>query len=62
MVRDPVCGMDIEEKKAAARVSHEGKTYYFCAVACREVFTRTPARYVAIERPRFEKRATKGAA
>lgn len=53
MARDPVCGMELQEKKAAARATHEGKTYYFCAAACREAFTKAPERYAmkpALER------------
>ena len=47
MVRDPVCGMEIEEKKAAAKATHEGKTYYFCAAACWDAFTKGRRRYLS---------------
>jgi Cu+-exporting ATPase len=36
MVKDPVCGMDIEEKDAAGTSAYEGRTYYFCATSCKE--------------------------
>lgn len=55
--KDPVCGMEVEEQKAAARAAHKGKTYYFCASACRETFVKAPEKYVAAE-----KAAKKGAA
>jgi YHS domain-containing protein len=42
--------MDVEEKKAAAKVAYQGKTYYFCAVACRETFAKAPERYVIAEK------------
>jgi YHS domain-containing protein len=43
---DPVCGMAVEEKKAAATVAHNGKTYYFCATACQTTFQKAPEKYV----------------
>lgn len=46
MARDPVCGMTVDEKKAAATVTHEGKTYYFCASACRDTFVKNPTLYM----------------
>jgi YHS domain-containing protein len=45
---DPVCGMQVDEKRAAAagRVrEHAGHKYYFCADACRQAFEKNPARY-----------------
>lgn len=44
--KDPVCGMDVDEKKAAATITHDGKTYYFCAPACKTTFQKAPERYV----------------
>lgn len=46
MAKDPVCGMQVDEAKAAARVEHMGVTYYFCSQGCHQAFTRQPARYV----------------
>ena len=45
MSRDPVCGMTIEEKKAAATASYEGRTYHFCSVACKSKFEKEPRKY-----------------
>ncbi len=42
MAKDPVCGMMVEEQKAAAISSYEGQTYYFCAKVCKETFDRDP--------------------
>lgn len=39
---DPVCGMTVEPSEAAAAWDHEGKTYYFCSVACFERFRSDP--------------------
>ena len=45
-VKDPVCGMEIDAKKAAARATYKGKTYYFCSVSEKEQFEKDPAKYV----------------
>ncbi len=34
LVKDPVCGMMIDPKKAAGTVSSGGQTYYFCSAVC----------------------------
>ncbi len=47
LVRDPVCGMDIDPTTAAASMEHKGKTYYFCSQACHEKFMDDPKRYAA---------------
>jgi YHS domain-containing protein/positive regulator of sigma E activity len=44
---DPVCGMEVEPKKAAAKIDYEGKTYFFCNAGCLEAFIREPTRYLA---------------
>lgn len=46
MAKDPVCGMTVEEKKVTATAVHQGTTYYFCAVACKDKFVRNPQQYV----------------
>jgi len=38
IVRDPVCGMEFPQERAAATYEHEGVTYYFCSENCKEVF------------------------
>ena len=45
MVRDPVCGMMIEEAAAAPTSRHNGRTIYFCAVSCKEKFDVNPEKY-----------------
>ena len=45
--KDPVCGMAVDEKKAAATATHEGKTHYFCAAGCKDKFVKNPKQYVA---------------
>jgi Cu+-exporting ATPase len=46
MERDPVCGMNVDAGKAAARVEYGGKTYYFCAPGCAKRFQHAPEKYV----------------
>ncbi|MBI2933966.1 MAG: YHS domain-containing protein [Chloroflexi bacterium] len=45
MAKDPVCGMDVDEKKPAATSNYQGKTYYFCAKACKIAFDKAPDKY-----------------
>ena len=47
MAKDPVCGMNVDEKKAAGTVSHKGKAYYFCSANCKAQFEKNPETYVA---------------
>lgn len=47
MAKDPVCGMQVDEKSAAARTEYEGKTYFFCSEGCRERFGQNPPKFVA---------------
>ena len=46
MAKDPVCGMSVDEKKAAATTTHDGKTYCFCATACKNKFVKNPKQYL----------------
>jgi Cu+-exporting ATPase len=46
VVRDPVCGMDIETAAAAGHAEHAGQTYYFCGSKCKEKFDNNPAQYL----------------
>ena len=46
MAVDPVCKMNVDEKKAAATYEYKGKTYYFCAVGCKESFSKNPEKYL----------------
>jgi YHS domain-containing protein len=47
MAKDPVCGMEVDEKKAAATFAYQGKTYFFCASSCKATFVKAPEKYVA---------------
>ena len=47
MARDPVCGMDVDPKKAAAQSNHKGQRFYFCAVGCKQSFDANPEKYLS---------------
>ncbi|MBI5462359.1 MAG: heavy metal translocating P-type ATPase, partial [Gammaproteobacteria bacterium] len=46
MAHDPVCGMSVDEQRAAATVRHQGTTYFFCSSSCRDAFEANPTAYV----------------
>jgi len=46
MATDPVCKMQVDEHKAAGKSEFNGKTYYFCALACKSKFDANPHQYV----------------
>ncbi|MCJ7663852.1 MAG: YHS domain-containing protein [Desulfobacterales bacterium] len=46
MAIDPVCNMEVDEKKAPATCEYKGKKYYFCAVGCKERFSKDPERFI----------------
>jgi YHS domain-containing protein len=48
MAIDPVCKMNVEPDKAAARVDYAGQSYYFCSDACHKAFTAEPQKYADI--------------
>jgi len=48
MVKDVVCGMDVDRADAAAaklRSAHQGRTYSFCSDLCKKQFDAEPARF-----------------
>jgi len=49
MAKDPVCGMDVDERTAQYKTEHMGKTYYFCAAGCKAEFERNPMKYLKEE-------------
>ena len=42
---DPVCGMKVAPKKAAASAQHAGRTWYFCCQGCKTKFDADPRKY-----------------
>ncbi len=46
MVKDPVCGMLVDEKSASVQLDWQGVTYYFCSDSCLRKFKEIPSRYL----------------
>jgi Cu+-exporting ATPase len=46
VVKDPVCGMDVETASAAGRTDYKGQTYHFCGSKCKEKFDQNPAQFL----------------
>ena len=43
--KDPVCGMTVDEQRAAGTSAYQGKTYYFCSPGCKASFDKNPAKF-----------------
>ena len=48
LVRDPVCGMEIDPAKAAAARVHMGQTFQFCSAGCAKAFDTDPHAYAGM--------------
>jgi len=46
MTQDPVCGMTVEENKAAGSFLYKEKKFYFCSVKCKEKFSASPESFL----------------
>ncbi len=46
MVKDPVCGMEVDPKTAAGKSDYKGQAYYFCSNGCKKAFDKEPEKYV----------------
>jgi YHS domain-containing protein len=46
VVKDPVCGMQINPVKAAGQSQYQGLTYLFCSLGCKKKFDLDPEQYV----------------
>ncbi|MEW6123107.1 MAG: heavy metal translocating P-type ATPase [Pseudomonadota bacterium] len=47
LVKDPVCGMDVDPHTAKHRASHNGQPFYFCSAGCKTKFEADPERYLS---------------
>lgn len=45
VAKDPVCGMDVDERTARATSTYQGKTYCFCSPGCKETFDENPEKF-----------------
>ena len=46
LVKDLVCGMEIDPETAAGTSEYQGTTYYFCATGCKTDFDADPEKYI----------------
>ncbi|HUT72638.1 MAG TPA: L-lactate dehydrogenase [Desulfatiglandales bacterium] len=46
MPKDPVCGMEVEEKNARHKLQYRSRTYCFCTERCKEAFEDDPEKYL----------------
>ncbi|WGJ16634.1 heavy metal translocating P-type ATPase [Methylocapsa sp. D3K7] len=46
LVKDPVCGMDVDPRTAGHSAEMGGATYYFCSQGCKTKFIANPDSYV----------------
>lgn len=46
IVKDPVCGMEIETQSAFAQREHMGQTFHFCSQSCVDSFDKDPHRFM----------------
>jgi Cu+-exporting ATPase len=56
LVRDPVCGMNVDPKSTAHSDSFAGQTYFFCSKNCLAKFRSEPARYAGAQPATSEKK------
>ena len=47
MVKDPVCGMNVDPHTAAHKAKQAGGSYYFCSAGCRAKFVADPQHYLS---------------
>lgn len=46
LVKDPVCGMEIDSDTAAGQSEYNGQIYYFCCEHCKKSFDKQPEKYL----------------
>jgi len=46
MARDPVCGVETDEKTTAYKSIYANNVYYFHSLACQEMFNKNPETYL----------------
>ena len=59
IVKDPVCGMDVDPHAGKPSLVHDGNRYHFCCDHCLKKFDADPARYLTEGGP-VEEKAPKG--
>lgn len=50
LAKDPICGMEVDEKMAKYKSEYMGKVYYFCSEHCKKMFDENPEKYAGTSR------------
>ena len=45
MARDPVCGMEVDERTSTAKSKVGGKEIFFCCPHCKAKFDKDPSKF-----------------
>jgi YHS domain-containing protein len=45
-MKDPVCGMDVDEKTSQYKTRYGNETYYFCSQTCKTQFDKNPMKFI----------------
>jgi YHS domain-containing protein len=46
VTKDPVCGMQVDEKQPGVqKTQYQGQTYWFCGDSCKQQFETNPTKY-----------------
>jgi len=45
-MKDPVCGMDVDEKTSQYKTRYGKETYYFCSQTCKTQFDKNPMKFI----------------
>ena len=45
MVKDPVCGMMVDEKKTRLKSAYDDEPFFFCSASCKKTFDKDPHKY-----------------
>ena len=48
LVKDAVCGMNVEATEAGARSEYLGQKYYFCCSGCKAKFDHEPEKFLSL--------------
>jgi P-type Cu+ transporter len=51
MTKDPVCGKQVDQNKAPATSSYNGRKYSFCGQDCKNKFDQQPERFAQSKQP-----------
>jgi len=54
MVKDPVCGMELDTSEAAAQTVYKDQAYSFCSEDCRRTFEENPKEFITDGDDRLE--------